>query len=115
MNLDELAKATHKLLAVDGFDFDGVAALVDGSDLAGLPEDVEAAAQILAVDFKAGGPSEAPTKEPVTLGGWYELTNGCVAEFKWIDGQLERCATVANWSALGAFKAAREAANLEGV
>lgn len=45
----------------------------------------------------------APLVEPVTLGGWYERTDGTVTEYWWRGtGQLHEGRTVASWAVLAA-------------
>lgn len=39
----------------------------------------------------------APTTEPVTGSGWYELTNGLVRRIDWRDGRMVEGAIVAGW------------------
>jgi len=40
----------------------------------------------------------ATTIEPVTLCGWYELTDGRVAKFTWRGGLLQEDRVVASWA-----------------
>lgn len=39
----------------------------------------------------------ATTKQPVTTGGWYELEDGRVQRFSWLDGQLLGGEIVDSW------------------
>ena len=43
---------------------------------------------------------EARTLTPVTTGGWYERTDGCVGEYCWRDGQPVCDQIVADWGAV---------------
>jgi hypothetical protein len=52
----------------------------------------------------------APTTEPVTGSGWYELTNGLVQRIDWRAGRMVEGAIVAGWDAIAAHEAAAEAA-----
>lgn len=46
------------------------------------------------------------TTEPVTLGGWYENTDGTVSEYRWIDGgRLVLRRTVSGWGSVPAREA----------
>lgn len=38
------------------------------------------------------------TKEPVTVGGWYELTDGRVQRFGWVAGQVHAHEIVESWA-----------------
>ena len=38
------------------------------------------------------------TRDPVTVGGWYEETDGRVAEYRWRNGQPRRERVVASWA-----------------
>jgi hypothetical protein len=38
------------------------------------------------------------TKEPVTTGGWYELTDGRVQRFDWVKGRAHAHEIVASWA-----------------
>jgi hypothetical protein len=38
------------------------------------------------------------TKEPVTLGGWYEHEDGTVGDYQWSQGQAQLVRTVASWA-----------------
>jgi hypothetical protein len=40
------------------------------------------------------------TAEPVTMGGWYEHTDGTVGEYRWIDGRLVLARTSPGWGAV---------------
>lgn len=40
----------------------------------------------------------AITKEPVTIGGWYEHDDGTVGEYTWFEGQVKLSRTVATWA-----------------
>lgn len=40
----------------------------------------------------------ATTKEPVTVGGWYEHTDGTVGEYHWRDGFAQLVRTVSGWA-----------------
>jgi hypothetical protein len=40
----------------------------------------------------------APTTRPVTSSGWYEETDGTIAEYKWCAGRLVRGRTAPSWA-----------------
>lgn len=42
----------------------------------------------------------SPTKEPVTVGGWYENQDGTVSLYRWHDGRLKLDTTVLSWDAV---------------
>lgn len=46
----------------------------------------------------ACAPKITPTKEPITMGGWYECTDGSVSLFRWAHGHAKRVRTVASWT-----------------
>ncbi len=40
----------------------------------------------------------ATTKEPVTIGGWYEHTDGSVGHYLWANGNARLQRTVPSWA-----------------
>ncbi len=40
------------------------------------------------------------TTKPVTTSGWYELTDGRVQQFRWVNGRLVNGAIVGSWAEL---------------
>lgn len=48
-------------------------------------------------DPQRGKEIEMPTKEPVTVEGWYENTDGTVSRYYWNSGRLREAESVASW------------------
>jgi hypothetical protein len=38
------------------------------------------------------------TLQPVTVGGWYERTDGTVARYQWVHGQLVEREVASSWA-----------------